>query len=213
MFIGHFAPAIFVATRKDAPSLPVLFLAAQLVDWAFFGLLMLGIEKARMHPGLTKLFHIDLYHMPYTHSLLGGAIWATGFAALFWVITRNRTGALLAAAVVLSHWFLDVLVHVPDMTLAGQPPKLGLGLWNYPAIEIPLELGITLGALWFYARARTLRALPVLILAGTFLLLQLFQWFGPVEPEITMGSSLLAFAAFAIFTVLAWWVTRSERAQ
>jgi hypothetical protein len=213
MFIGHFAPAILVATRKDAPGLPILFLAAQLVDWAFFGLLIFGIEKARMHPGLTKLFHIDLYHMPYTHSLLGGAIWATGFAALVWLFTRNRTGALLAAAVVLSHWFLDVLVHVPDMTLAGQLPKLGLGLWNHPAIEIPLELGITLGALWLYARVRGPRMMPVLVLGGTFLLLQLFQWFGPVEPEITTGSSLLAFAAFGIFTLLAWWVQRSESAQ
>jgi hypothetical protein len=213
MFIGHFAPAIFVATRKNSPGLPVLCVAAQLVDWAFFGLLIFGIEKARMHPGLTKLFHIDLYHMPYTHSLLGGAIWATGFAALFWFITRNRTGALLAATVVLSHWFLDVLVHVPDMTLAGQPPKWGLGLWNYPAFEIPLELGITLGALWFYARVRGPRMMPVLVLGGTFLLLQLFQWFGPVEPEITTGSSLLAFVAFGIFTLLAWWVARSESAQ
>jgi hypothetical protein len=213
MFIGHFAPAIFVATRKDAPSLPVLFLAAQLVDWAFFGLLILGIEKARMHPGLTKLFHIDLYYMPYTHSLLAGAIWATGFAALVWFSTRNRTGALLAAAVVLSHWFLDVLVHVPDMTLAGQLPKLGLGLWNHPTIEIPLELGITLGALWFYTRSRMPRMVPVLVLAATFLLLQLFQWFGPVEPEITTGSCLMAFVAFGIFTLLARWVARSESAQ
>jgi hypothetical protein len=213
MFIGHFAPALLVASRKDAPSLPVLFLAVQLVDWVFFGLLLAGVEHARASPGLTKLFHIDLYDMPYTHSLVGGAIWAAGFAALVWLFTRNRTGALLAAAVVLSHWFLDVLVHVPDMTLAGQPPKLGLGLWNFPAIEIPLELGITIGALWFYARARTPRLLPILVLGGTFLLLQLFQWFGPVEREITTGSSLLAFAAFGIFTLIAWWVARSDRAQ
>ncbi len=51
MFIGHFAPALLAATRKDAPSLPVLFVAAQLVDWAFFGLLIAGVEKARITPG------------------------------------------------------------------------------------------------------------------------------------------------------------------
>jgi hypothetical protein len=210
MFIGHFAPAMLAATRKDAPSLPVLFVAAQLVDWAFFALLLFGIEKAQMSPGIAKLFHIDLYHMPYTHSLLGGALWAAGFAALIWFFTRNRTGAVLAAAVVLSHWFLDVLVHVPDMTIAGQPPKLGLGLWNHPMIEIPLELGLTFGALWLYTRARSPRMMPVLVLGAVFLLLQLYQWFGPIEPAINTASSLLAFTAFGIFTAIAWWAARSE---
>ena len=28
MFIGHFAPAMLVATHKEAPSLPVLFIGA-----------------------------------------------------------------------------------------------------------------------------------------------------------------------------------------
>mgnify|MGYP003863924819 CR=1 FL=1 len=33
---------------------------------------------------------------------------------------------------------------MPDLTIAGSPPKLGLGLWNHPAIEMPLEIGITI---------------------------------------------------------------------
>ena len=41
---------------------------------------------------------------------------------------------------------LDLLVHRPDLTLAGDPPKLGLGLWNIPLLEMPLEIALTLGA-------------------------------------------------------------------
>ena len=82
MFIGHFAPALIAATHKDAPRLPVLFVGAQLVDWAFFAFLLTGTEKMRFQQGISAMNPMDLYHMPYTHSLLGAAIWALGFAAL-----------------------------------------------------------------------------------------------------------------------------------
>lgn len=210
MFIGHFAPAMIAARHKDAPSLPVLFIGAQLVDWAFFGLLLTGAEKMRVTPGISAMNPMDLYHMPYTHSLLGSAIFALVFGVLIFAATRNRTGALIAAAVVLSHWFLDLLVHVPDLTLAGSPPKLGLGLWNHPSIEMPLELALTFGSLWLYAKIAKPKALPRASLAGVLLLLQAVNWFGPVEPEVTAGTSLLAFFAFGLATLLAWWVYRSE---
>jgi len=210
MFIGHFAPAMIAARHKDAPSLPVLFIGAQLVDWAFFGLLLTGAEKMRVTPGISAMNPMDLYHMPYTHSLLGSAIFALVFGVLIFAATRNRTGALIAAAVVLSHWFVDLLVHVPDLTLAGSPPKLGLGLWNHPSIEMPLELALTFGSLWLYAKIAKPKALPLASLAGVLLLLQAVNWFGPVEPEVTAGTSLLAFFAFGLATLLAWWVYRSE---
>ncbi|MEQ1540213.1 MAG: metal-dependent hydrolase, partial [Sphingorhabdus sp.] len=176
MFIGHFAPALIAATHKDAPRLPVLFVGAQLVDWAFFAFLLTGTEKMRFQQGISAMNPMDLYHMPYTHSLLGAAIWALGFAALVWLATKNRTGALVAATVVLSHWFLDWLVHVPDLTFAGQPPKLGLGLWNYPMIEIPLELALIFGSLWYYARKRGAMGVPLWTIAILFAALQLFSW-------------------------------------
>jgi hypothetical protein len=210
MFIGHFAPAMLAATHKKAPSLPVLFIAAQLVDWAFFALLLTGAEAMRVTPGISVMNPLDLYHMPYTHSLVGAGAWAAGFGALVWVATKNRSGALLGAAVVLSHWFLDWLVHVPDLTLAGSPPKLGLGLWNHPTIEMPLELILTFGSLWLYARARRPKTIPLLGLAGIMLALQLFNWFGPVEAEVTVGTSLLAFLAFGLITLAAWWTARGE---
>jgi hypothetical protein len=210
MFIGHFAPAMLAATNKKAPSLPLLFVGAQLVDWAFFAFLLTGTEAMRITPNMSVMNPLDLYHMPYTHSLVGAAAWAAGFGVLIWLTTKNRTGALLGATVVLSHWFLDLLVHVPDLTLARTPPKLGLGLWNHPTIEIPLELALTFGSLWFYALVRRPKAVPLIALGGIMLALQLFNWFGPIEPEVTAGTSLLAFAAFGLITLAAWWAGRNE---
>ena len=209
MFIGHFAPALIAATHKDAPRLPVLMIAGQLVDWAFFALLLIGVEKMRITPGISVMNPMDLYHMPYTHSLLGGAIFAAGFGTLVWLATRNRAGAILTALVVLSHWFLDLLVHVPDLTIAGQPPKLGRGLWNYPALDMPLELLLTFGALWIYARKSSAKVVPLWAFAGIMAVFQAINWFGPKETEVTTGTSMLAFAAFGLITLAAWWAEQS----
>ena len=135
-------------------------------------------------------------------------MWAAGFGALIFVVGRNRAAAIIGALVVLSHWFLDLLVHVPDLTIAGSPPKLGLGLWNYPAIEMPLELILTFGALWIYARKAKPKTAPLLTLAAVMLALQAFNWFGPVEPEVTLGTSLLALFAYGIVTLASYWVAR-----
>jgi hypothetical protein len=197
------------ATHKDAPSLPVLFIAAQLVDWAFFLFLMFGIESMRVRLGISVMNPMDLYHMPYTHSLLGSAAWAAGFGAVVFAVSRKSAAAIIGALVVLSHWFLDLLVHVPDLTIAGSSPKLGFGLWNHPAIEMPLELILTFGALWIYVRTAKPKTVPLLTLAAVMLALQAFNWFGPVEPEVTLGTSLLALFAYGIVTLASWWVARS----
>jgi hypothetical protein len=42
-----------------------------------------------------------------------------------------------------SHWFLDAIVHRPDLPLApGLPLRVGLGLWNHVVASLALELGL-----------------------------------------------------------------------
>lgn len=211
MFVGHWAPTLAVGTAKRAPGLGTLFVAAQLVDWGFFALLLIGAEKMRVSPGITAMNPMDLYQMPWTHSLLGSLAWAAGFAALVWLWSRDRRTALIAGAVVLSHWLLDLLVHTHDLTLAGSPPKLGLGLWNHPWIEMPLEAGIVALALWFYARRMRPAPLRVAVLAIVLIALQAINWFGPVAAEVTPGTSYLAFFAYGLGTLAAWWMGHSSQ--
>lgn len=211
MFIGHYAPALVAAAHPRSPGLGLLFVAGQLVDFGFFGLALLGVENFRITPGITTMVPLDLYDMPYTHSLLGGAFWALGFAALIWLLTRSRTGAVLAGAVVLSHWFLDLLVHAPDLTLAGSPPKLGLGLWNYPLVEMPLELLLTFGALGYYlwrtrGKVGWQSALAPVILAALLLLVQAINWFGPEPKAADSAMMITALVAFTLLALAARWL-------
>lgn len=214
MFIGHFAPAMVAATHPKAPGLATLFVAGQLVDFGFFGLAIFGIENFRITPGMTVMNPLDLYDMPYTHSLLGSGVWALGFALLIWLITRNKTGALIGAAVVMSHWLLDLLVHAPDLTLAGSPPNLGFGLWNYPAIAMPLELLLTFGALAFFVfrtRSTAPRSkLALVLLVILLLVFQAFNWFAP-EPEAADRAMMItALIAFTLAAVAAAFVSRTR---
>ncbi len=212
MFIGHWAPAFAAAAiSPKAPRLGTLFIAGQLVDWGFFALATVGVEKMRLSPGITAMNPMDLYHMPYTHSLLGTAMWAAVFALIVFVWQRNLAGGMIAGLVVLSHWFLDLLVHRPDLTLAGSPPAMGLGLWNYPLIEIPLELGLTIGAFIWYVRRTRGPTLPPFILLGLLLILQFASWFGP-QPE-SVGPVVLfgAMAIFGVVTFFAYWVGTTRR--
>src|SRR4029453_7780365 len=117
---GHYSAA-FVAKSAD-PSVPLWVLAGrvQAVDiaWALF--VLTGIEHLRIDPSLASN-PLDLYDMPYTHSLLGTLLWAgVGFAVSLRWLGRARSAAIVAAAVA-SHWLLDWLVHRPDLTLYGVP--------------------------------------------------------------------------------------------
>lgn len=207
MFIGHFAPALVAAAvTPERPRLGVMFVAAQLVDWGFFTLALFGVEAMRVDPKASVMVPFDLYHMPYTHSLLGTAIWAAAFFGIAAIWQRSWRIGLLASAVVLSHWLCDLIVHVPDLTLDGTPPKLGLGLWNMPWLAIPLELGLTGAALAFYLRRTRGPAGPPLVLASVMLLFQLVNWFAPHPESAGPFLYLQALFAFAVLTALAAWV-------
>lgn len=211
MFIGHFAPAFVAgALTEESPRLGTLFIGAQLVDWAFMLLFMVGIERARIEPGITVMSPLDLYHMPYTHSLLGTAVFAGLFALIIGWSLRNAVAATWAGMVVMSHWFLDLLVHRPDLTLAGGDDRLGWGLWNQPWIAVPLELALTLGAFAWYIRATKGPLGPPLILIGTMLLFQAINWLAPQPTEYSVLLPLMALFGFGVITALAFWVGRTR---
>lgn len=213
MFIGHFAPALIAATRPKAAGLGTLFVAAQLVDIGFAALLFPGIEAMRIVPGITAMNPMDLHHMPYTHSLLGTSIWAAAFGILVRFATKSKEAAIGAALVVLSHWFIDLLVHIPDLTLFGAPPKLGLGLWNHPMIAMPLEILLIGGAFLYYLRRteapggnRRLR-----ILAGLLAFAQAIDWFGPKEPVYSLAIPATMLFAYALLAGSAAWAGANRR--
>ncbi len=68
MFIGHYGVALALKGAEPRGSLGLLFLGVQLVDIAFFPLVVLGIERMNIVPNYTASTHFELAFMPYTHS-------------------------------------------------------------------------------------------------------------------------------------------------
>jgi membrane-bound metal-dependent hydrolase YbcI (DUF457 family) len=189
MFVGHYGPAFAAKAAKRSIPLWVLFLAVQLVDVAWAILVLLGVERLRVAPGITAANPLDFYYFPYTHSLAGAAVWAVAAGAVYYVARRRdgRAGALIVGAAVFSHWVLDWLVHGPDLPVYDDTLKVGLGLWNHPIPALLLELGILFGGLLLYLRStepvsragRYGMAVFVAVLA----LLQAVSLLGPPPPS------------------------------
>ena len=153
MFVGHYGVSFVAKAHRREIPLWLLFIAVQLIDvfWAIF--VLSGIEKVRIVPGYTASSPLDLYYMPYTHSLLGAALWSIAFGVICVFIYRwNRAAGVIAGLAVFSHWVLDLLVHRPDLALYDSHMKMGLGLWNYKWPEFILEaLFLFIGIYTLYA--------------------------------------------------------------
>lgn len=214
MFIGHYGPAFAAATARKAPPLPALFVAAQLVDFGFFSLMLADVEHMRLVPGITAMNPMDLYDMPWTHSLAGALGWSLAFALVVRLFARDWSAAAIGGAVVFSHWLIDLLVHRPDLTLAGKPPAWGLGLWNHPWIEMPLELAFAFGGLAFYAsrtRAKGWTGTASLALLAVLMgALQAFNWFGAQPAAVTSAIPMMGLLGYAVLALAAWWVFASR---
>src|SRR2546422_3345052 len=119
MFVGHYGVSFAARSVEKTIPLWVVFLAVQLLDvfWSLF--VLLGVEKVRIVPGITASNPLDLYYMPYTHSLVGALLWSLGAYVAYRLIRRfgaSHRAALLVAVAVFSHWVLDLVVRSEEHT-------------------------------------------------------------------------------------------------
>jgi hypothetical protein len=213
MFVGHYAAALAAKTVEPRARFWTYAGACQLMDIGWSTFIMGGIEKMRVDPHLPGS-GLDLYFMPYTHSLPGSLVWSAGAAVLARYLLRlSWRAAAMVGAVVFSHWLLDLLVHRPDLALWFGGPKVGLGFWNYPLPEMALELGLVgiAGGTWIASRKPAgAKAWPVIAYMGFLTALQMVASLSPSSGDPVAGGGL-ALAVYLLATALAWPVDRDER--
>lgn len=152
MFIGHYALALGAKRAAPRTSLGVLFAAAQLVDLIWPILLLVGVERVTPAPGAAPFLRLDFTWYPWTHSLVMALVWAVVAGGAYLALTRYRTGAVVVAALVASHWLLDYVVHVPDLPLVpGGSARFGLGLWHSVAGTVAVEGTMFVAGMALYA--------------------------------------------------------------
>lgn len=140
MFIGHFGAALAAKKLDDKPSLGTMFLASQFIDLLWPILMLTGIEKVKIEPGNSAFTPLNFTYYPFSHSLLFVMLWALLLAGIYYLIRKNLKSSLILGALVLSHWILDLITHVPDLPLyPGSSIKVGLGLWNFVSLTVLVE--------------------------------------------------------------------------
>ena len=209
MFVGHYSAAFLAKRVAPAVPLPVYFITCQLIDLFWGAFVLLGIEKMRVIPNFTRSNGLDLYFMPYTHSLSSALLWSVGTGLLFWMCTPRLSTRMRCAVVigltVAAHWMLDLLVHIPDLPLWFDRVKVGFGWWNYRTFALLLELALLWGSVLFCLRVATNRP-RCLILAAGMSGLQIYSLLKqPAEPSAV---ALQLLGAYLALTAFAWWADR-----
>jgi len=159
VYIGHVGAALAARRVRASVGLLPLLIATYAPDWVDTGMCVVGAYDPR-----SMLSH----SVPAVLLLaLGGFTW-------YALVSRDWAGALIIAAVIISHMLLDWITGTKPTWPGG--PMIGLQLYDHPIADFVTEaLVILIGAL-LYARTPPPRLRSwthVSIMFGALLVLQL----------------------------------------
>ena len=210
MFLGHYGVAF--AAKRAAPrtSLGALAFASQFLDELWPILLLLGVEKVRIVPGIMAMNPLDFTYYPWSHSLVMAIVWGILIGSVYFLLRRYGSGAWTLGLLVVSHWFLDVPMHGRDLPIwpGASSPKVGWGLWNYAPFPHIIELAIYAVGIFVYARATHARdrigrwGLWAFVL--TLAIIYLASSGPPPSERVLAWSAMLLW----LFVPWAWWVDK-----
>lgn len=159
MYIGHAGAALAAMRARTSVGLLVLLLATYTPDWVDAGLCLAGVYSP-----LGMLSH----SIPAVLILM-----LAGFTA-YAAATHDWTGALVIAAVILSHMLLDWITGYKPTWPGG--PMVGLGLYDHPVADFFVEAVVIVAGALAYRRTlpqRRRRWRDFSIMLGALLALQL----------------------------------------
>ncbi len=217
MLIGHYGVAFALKRAEPRISLGTLFVAVALVDILWGGTLLLGWEHVRIVPGYMAASPLEFLNYPITHSLLGGLGWGVAASLVYFSwpttnVSHHWRASFVVGLAVVSHWFLDLIVHGPDLPLGGAGTvKYGFGLWNSVPGTVAVELGfVAVGAVLYislHSHRHPVRPIRLAALLAVIVATLLAATFGPVPGSVTsvaIGASVLGL----VMALLAWWADR-----
>jgi len=200
MFIGHFALGFALKRAAPRANLGWLIASVSFLDlvWPIF--VLTDIERVEVDQGNTVFTPLDFVFYPYSHSLAAALIWSGLFAAVYLVFSKYKTGSVVMAVGVLSHWILDAIVHRPDLPLyPGSETKMGFGVWDSFPATLVIEIAMFGLGVWLYSastKAADRIGKYAYFAFVIFLILVYFaNAFAPPPPNAT---------AVAIVATLAW---------
>ena len=214
MFIGHYGVGLAAKKIDNRPSLGTLFLAAQFLDilWPVF--ILLGLERVEIDPMPKKFLTLHFTSYPLSHSLAAALVWSLLFGLVYYWIRKNVRVSTMLGLLVLSHWILDLIVHIPDLQLIpGSDMRVGLGLWNSTMLTIIIEGLIFIIGIYLYLKSTKAKNLRGSIALWSLIIFLSFAYVmnlvGPPPPSV----NAIGFAGLSQWLIIAWayWADRNRK--
>jgi len=184
-----------------------LLISVQAVELLWIAFTYLSIEHFRV---ADDRIHLDF--LPYSHSVLSGAL----LAALAWVMGRTARRAYVGVAIglgIFSHIVLDIIHHEPNITLLplAWGPRLGLNLQAFPVVDFLVELAYCVACWKIFGGSRAL--LIAIVALNVILNLPLmFPTHGAIafiaEHPFTLPSVILV--QVVVTWSVVWWFGRER---
>ncbi len=208
MYIGHYAAA--GAILAIAPTTPVLPIAIAVAYpdllWPF--LVYLGKEKVEVSPTNPLQKAIKFVSYPHSHSLVRSAALTLIPSVAFGLLYHNVIVAVLFWLGALSHWVLDVVVHMHDLPVLGSKKHdkyVGFSLWAVPKFAFLFEY--VFFAVAILLTTQTSAWLP-LLLGGLILhTLNANSFFAFTKTNLTKTANQYATLALVGFAAAIAWFT------
>ena len=215
MLVGHFAIGLLGKRAAPAVSIGTLTLASMLADMLGFVFILTGLEHWRAVPGGRGIDSMELYDIGLSHSLIMDVVWGALFAALYRWRRRDKAGAWMVFAAVVSHWVLDWISHKPDMPLVPAATRVfGLGLWTSLPWTIVVEGGLWLVALIVYMRMTRAKNRAGVYVFWAVVALLTVSWISnimasaPPAAQSPTSGSVIALVFFSLMIAWAFWMNR-----
>lgn len=153
MLAGHYGVALALKARYPRVALIPLLVACIFPDLLWLAFHAVGWERLTAPPG--DFMRPDTFGaMPFSHDLSMVILYAGIVGGLGLLTVSQEWGVALGVAIA-SHIVLDVMVHAPDISVAGPwlRAHIGLDLWRRaPLAAWILEAGIVAAGSAFYLR-------------------------------------------------------------
>ena len=152
MFIGHLGAGLAMRKFDKKTNLAWFFVSVLFLDLLLWVFVLLGFEKVIVPENFEKLHYLK-FIFPYSHSLIATIAWSILVYVAAELITKRRITAVLLGLGVFSHFIFDFIVHVPDLSILGDPQLVvGLGLWKNIYLALIVELIIYFIGLTIYLK-------------------------------------------------------------
>ncbi|MBR9677515.1 hypothetical protein GOV04_05215 [Candidatus Woesearchaeota archaeon] len=182
-----------------------------MIDIIWPVLVMFGVEKVAYNAAANPFLRVEYTFYPISHSLIMTLLYAVLVFFLFHKL-KNKTWALALSIAVASHWFLDLITHVPDLPIL-LTSKVGLGLWQYPKGWFRTEVIFFGIATYFVLDSNKDKSFRIWMFSGYILMIMLFlfMFFAPAITPTNLQLGLTTLLVMAILPTFAYFAEKKGR--